>query len=941
MLSPITLDLSDSSEDEDLELYKNSAVCSTQQRRAVEEQKGGKQQQNAAHHGKMQTGSTQQQNLKRRKEHVEASVSETTVSVKGPKTSSTPYPHQSKKARKGTQTAATKSSPVNVVTSTQFRGKIDLHLSVSLLPDTVESDSISLSQKVSKSPRKFGIGRGSPSKRLSKNSPLRYFRQPPLTSFFNSKGPRRALFDSPQKDGKATFESKKTEHNEKEERDSSDSKTDTSSSSVSLSSEETNETGTSKEQRTLATAVLDIKEISNSSPLTATDRALDQVLSCPSGDLYTDKLVGVLAPILRHPHTAPLLSNEEWRMVVCYLLLPPSSRTAVTRLLARQPGWHRLSALERYGSVSELQERFEAPQEDGFVSLECSSESASVLLPLLKMPEIKSLCSEFNIATAAKNKPQLINDLLKLQARQKGVTGKSVPLVSRIVRALGPCVKASDSLRSLLSRLFLITSLGCASAPEDRTLASMVFRVTNVETGRVIYPNCEVIRKSVIFPTREHLLRYETAIELQNESMVAIEKKDWATAREIVAVIENNFRELLTDANEREHVEQLPSFLRRFTPGTVYASCLQYGAEVYRKSGKEHYKSAVQILELILSQKLYRTHRRGKCYVALALLLHRHVRDHAAAAEVVIRGLSEPVPECCTAAEQLSLVRRAVLIADYRSSTLPADVKRRLRLAILNPQPVMKIPATSVKARQLGGQRGYKGIYIRDDHTTNEKHFSSVEEIAIAHYRTEGYTEGLHCEGSVVTSLFALLFWDILYDTPVPDAFLSPYQTAPLDLGTEYFYSSRQDFVERRLADIRAWDQPHLQRFVGERYEEHRDKLCLVSWNYFCSVNKLTGLVRCMGGQLLAVVCERLVKNFHSCRRGFPDLVLWMPASGKCKIVEVKGPNDRLSPDQEVWLDFLFRAGADVEICHVETTGSKKLQKKTVISDDNSDSETA
>ncbi|XP_049815500.1 fanconi-associated nuclease 1-like isoform X2 [Schistocerca nitens] len=833
MLSPITLDLSDSSEDEDLQLYKNSAVCSSQQRRAVEEQKGGKQQQNAAHHGKMQTGSTHQQNLKRRKEHVEVSVSETTVSVKGPKTSSTPYPHQAKKARKGTQTAATKSSPVNVVTSTQFRGKIDLHLSVSLLPDTVESDSISLSQKVSKSPRKFGIGRGSPSKRLSKNSPLRYFRQPPLTSFFNSKGPRRALFDSPQKDGKATFESKKTEHNEKEERDSSDSKTDTSSSSVSLSSEETNETGTSKEQRTLATAALDIREIN------------------------------------------------------------------------------------------------------------CSSESASVLLPLLKMPEIKSLCSEFNIATSAKNKPQLINDLLKLQARQKGVTGKSVPLVSRIVRALGPCVKASDSLRSLLSRLFLITSLGCASAPEDRTLASMVFRVTNVETGRVIYPNCEVIRKSVIFSTREHLLRYETAIELQNESMVAIEKKDWATAREIVAVIENNFRELLTDANEREHVEQLPSFLRRFTPGTVYASCLQYGAEVYRKSGKEHYKSAVQILELILSQKLYRTHRRGKCYVALALLLHRHVRDHAAAAEVVMRGLSEPVPDCCTAAEQLSLVRRAVMIADCRSSTLPVDVKRRLRLAILNPQPVMKIPETSVKARQLGGQRGYKGIYIRDDHATNEKHFSSVEEIAIAHYRTEGYTEGLHCEGSVVTSLFALLFWDILYDTPVPDAFLSPYQTAPLDLGTEYFYSSRQDFVERRLAEIRTWDQPHLQRFVGERYEEHRDKLCLVSWNYFCSVKKLTGLVRCMGGQLLAVVCERLVKNFHSCRRGFPDLVLWMPASGKCKIVEVKGPNDRLSPDQEVWLDFLFRAGADVEICHVETTGSKKLQKKTVITDDNSDSETA
>lgn len=930
MLSPTTVDLSDSSEDEDLELYKNSTVYRKQQCSAVEERKGGKQQQNA---------SNRAQNLKRREERLEVSVSEKTVSVKDPQASSTPFPQQAKRPRRGRGAKVTKTSPVNVVTSTQFRGKLDLHLSVSLLPDTGETESISLSQKLSKSPRKYGIGRGSPSKRLSKNSPLRYFRQPPLTSFFNYKGPRRSLFDSPEKEGKSTVVSKKAEHEEKEERDSSDSKTDTSSSSVSITSEGTIDTGTSKEQRAVATAALDIKEISHSSPLTATERALDQVLLCPSGDLYADKLVGVLAPILRHPHTAPLLSNEEWRMVVCYLLLPPSSRTAVTRLLARQPGWHRLSAFDRYGSVSELQERFEAPQEDGFVSLDCSTESASVLLPLLKLPELKSVCSEFNIASSSKNKSQLISDLLKLQTRQKGVTGKSVPLVSRIIRALGPCVKASDSLRSLLSRLFLIASLGCASAPEDRTVASMVFRLTNVETGRVIYPDCEVIRNTIIFPTREHLLRYETAVELQNESMVAIEKKDWTTAREIVAIVENNFKELLSDSNEREHNEQLPSFLRRFTPGNVYASCLQYGAEVYRKSGKEHLKSAVQLLELLLSQKLYRIHRRGKCFVALALLLHRHVRDHIAAAEVVMRGLSEPVPECCTPAEQLSLIRRAVMIADCRSSNLPADVKRRLRLAILNPQPIMKIPETVVKARQLGGQRGYKGIYIRDDHETHEKHFSSVEEIAIAHYRMEGYTEGLHCEGSVVTSLFTLLFWDILYDTPIPDAFLSPYQTAPLDLGSEHFYSSRKEVLESRLADVRTWSQPQLQRFVGERYEKHRDKLCLVSWNYFCNVNKLTGLVRCMGGELLAVVCERLAKNFHSCRRGFPDLVLWMPASGKCKIVEVKGPNDRLSPDQEVWLDFLFRAGADVEICRVETTGSKKLQKKTAVPDDDSETE--
>lgn len=35
------------------------------------------------------------------------------------------------------------------------------------------------------------------------------------------------------------------------------------------------------------------------------------------------------------------------------------------------------------------------------------------------------------------------------------------------------------------------------------------------------------------------------------------------------------------------------------------------------------------------------------------------------------------------------------------------------------------------------------------------------------------------------------------------------------------------------------------------------------------------------------------------------------------KLVEVKGPNDRLSDKQEVWIDELLAAGIHVEVCHV------------------------
>lgn len=35
--------------------------------------------------------------------------------------------------------------------------------------------------------------------------------------------------------------------------------------------------------------------------------------------------------------------------------------------------------------------------------------------------------------------------------------------------------------------------------------------------------------------------------------------------------------------------------------------------------------------------------------------------------------------------------------------------------------------------------------------------------------------------------------------------------------------------------------------------------------------------------------------------------------------MEVKGPGDHLSVDQEVWLDYLIKSGGDAEVCFIES----------------------
>ena len=51
---------------------------------------------------------------------------------------------------------------------------------------------------------------------------------------------------------------------------------------------------------------------------------------------------------------------------------------------------------------------------------------------------------------------------------------------------------------------------------------------------------------------------------------------------------------------------------------------------------------------------------------------------------------------------------------------------------------------------------------------------------------------------------------------------------------------------------------------------------------------------------------------------GLPDLLLWRPAPhGDARLVEVKGPTDRLSEQQRAWILAMSTCGLDVEVCKV------------------------
>ena len=205
----------------------------------------------------------------------------------------------------------------------------------------------------------------------------------------------------------------------------------------------------------------------------------------------------------------------------------------------------------------------------------------------------------------------------------------------------------------------------------------------------------------------------------------------------------------------------------------------------------------------------------------------------------------------------------------------------------------------------------------------------SVEQVALTHcIKKLGFTDGKHAETSTLTTLFGLLFWDIIFeDKQVKNVFVDRFQTRPLDLMSDFFYTNRKELIDSRLDLLDNSPIDIICELIASTWNTNQNTECsMVSWGLFSSVEQLLSLVRCFTSKQLTSLCRYFCTSYRYCRSGGPDLVVWSTKTNQCKFVEVKGPGDRLSQTQMVWLDFLISNSIDCEVMHVKGTNSKRLR---------------
>ena len=190
---------------------------------------------------------------------------------------------------------------------------------------------------------------------------------------------------------------------------------------------------------------------------------------------------------------------------------------------------------------------------------------------------------------------------------------------------------------------------------------------------------------------------------------------------------------------------------------------------------------------------------------------------------------------------------------------------------------------------------------------------TSVEFSVATHLHTDE-APVYYVENTLINALFGLLCWPAIF-APLPGAFFHPYQSGPADLLEEDFYQRRSDLIEQ------CFEQLDDERYLLSIRQTYAAKFGVqspfVAWSYL-SETLLEHALVCLPPTHLKRWFRRLLQDIKANRAGMPDLIQFWPAQKRYRMIEVKGPGDRLQDNQLRWLAFCEAHQMPVTVCYVQ-----------------------
>ncbi|MCP4075635.1 MAG: VRR-NUC domain-containing protein [Gammaproteobacteria bacterium] len=200
----------------------------------------------------------------------------------------------------------------------------------------------------------------------------------------------------------------------------------------------------------------------------------------------------------------------------------------------------------------------------------------------------------------------------------------------------------------------------------------------------------------------------------------------------------------------------------------------------------------------------------------------------------------------------------------------------------------------------------------------------SVEQAVVDHYCSSNKNQDcFYLENSLFNGVLGLLIWDVIF-TPVSGAFYNPFQYRPSDFYAFDFVNKRQHLFDEIWNSLE--NNNDIWNIVLKCWTDKKDLMNpMINWNTL-NLDIIQLALQRIEYQHWLNIFKRILADLRNNRSGFPDLILFPPEGGY-KLLEVKGPGDRLQKNQLRWMSFFSVYNIPHEV--VRVSWKAKMDKGT------------
>lgn len=255
----------------------------------------------------------------------------------------------------------------------------------------------------------------------------------------------------------------------------------------------------------------------------------------------------------------------------------------------------------------------------------------------------------------------------------------------------------------------------------------------------------------------------------------------------------------------------------------------------------KEYEQEHEVLTTLLAQRCHHSARRGGWYQRKALIEEHYM---AAITSTLTKHTNPEMKKRFWLRKALQTCEAGLqdpethLIYHYDLQKRITKLEPKLRVSKRDQHDFGHTRLTQPSERSMVGERIVRKIQPGDSavgrKTTwidkTEGGECSVEEMCLSHYRAEGW-KGFHSEGGIIKTLFAYLFYDIMF-LYLPNVFQTEFQTCPLDLFTDGFYPARASEINHRLVELSNGGAASIIENVDKEHRERRTCVIGLDWSF-------------------------------------------------------------------------------------------------------------